>query len=246
MRFLSSLARIKEPNAHSWNTMIKGYSMTLNPRDSIVFYAKNMGKLCVSPQAHLYFASQSLFKGQSRKPTKCFCSITEVWVRDHFVQNSLVSTFVVCVYIKLLRKVFVEMQKRDVISYTALIDGFKRNRRSAEALELFLEMKKTGVRVDEDAQGMEGLTVVVAQLANVPAGSARLHGLGDLVLAALCDSVLVHDRRHDSSAGATIAAELSLPTVQEVAARWRLLEISTGASTGGPPLLESSRGRSSW
>nr|GMD57211.1 pentatricopeptide repeat-containing protein At1g50270 [Ipomoea batatas] len=63
--------------------------------------------------------------------------------------NSLVSTFVVCAYIKLLRKVFVEMQKRDVISYTALIDGFKRNRRSAEALELFLEMKKTGVRVDE-------------------------------------------------------------------------------------------------
>nr|GMD49805.1 pentatricopeptide repeat-containing protein At1g50270 [Ipomoea batatas] len=88
-------------------------------------------------------AAPAFSKAKAGNPLKVFAQLLKFgFGSDHFVQNSLVSTFVVCAYIELSRKVFVEMQKRDVISYTALIDGFKRNRRSAEALELFLEMKK--------------------------------------------------------------------------------------------------------
>nr|GMD85531.1 pentatricopeptide repeat-containing protein At1g50270 [Ipomoea batatas] len=147
---LSLFTRIKEPNAHSWNTMIKGYSMTSNPHDSIVFYAK-MRKNRVFPNNHTFNLLLKAFsKAKAGNPLQVFAQVVKFgFGSDHFVQNSLVSTFAVCGHIELSRKVFVEMQQRDVISYTALIDGFKRNNRPAEALELFLEMKRTGVRVDE-------------------------------------------------------------------------------------------------
>nr|GMD90731.1 pentatricopeptide repeat-containing protein At1g50270 [Ipomoea batatas] len=147
---LSLFARIKEPNAHSWNTMIKGYSMTSNPYDSIVFYAK-MRENRVFPNNHTFNLLLKAFsKAKAGNPLQVFAQVVKFgFGSDHFVQNSLVSTFAVCGYIELSRKVFDEMQQRDVISYTALIDGFKRNNRPAEALELFLEMKRTGVRVDE-------------------------------------------------------------------------------------------------
>lgn len=49
------------------------------------------------------------------------------------------------------RRVFDEMTQRDVVAYTALMDGYVRIARAREALELFLEMRVSGVAADEVA-----------------------------------------------------------------------------------------------
>lgn len=43
------------------------------------------------------------------------------------------------------------MAQKDVVAYTALMDGYIRNARASQALELFLEMRVTGGVVDEGA-----------------------------------------------------------------------------------------------
>lgn len=124
--------------------------MTSTPRDSIVFFTKMLENR-VFPNKHTFpLLLKAFSKAKAGNPLQVFAQVVKFgFGSDHFVQNSLVSTFAVCGYIELSRKVFVEMQHKDLVSYTALIDGFTRNGRPAEALELFLEMKRTDVRVDE-------------------------------------------------------------------------------------------------
>ncbi|WMV50065.1 hypothetical protein MTR67_043450, partial [Solanum verrucosum] len=82
---------------------------------------------------------------------------------DQFVQNSLVSSFSSSGYVHLARQVFDDITHKDVLSYTALIDGYARNALPIRALKLFLEMRRAQVKVDE--------VVVVATLS--PAGTLR-------------------------------------------------------------------------
>ncbi|CAH9101108.1 unnamed protein product [Cuscuta europaea] len=147
---LSIFTGIKEPNAHSWNAMIKGYSTTSNPHDSILLFAK-MRESLAFPNKHTFpLLLKAFSKARAENPLQVFAQTVKFgFDTDHFVQNSLVSSLAVCGYIDYSCKVFVEMPQRDVISYTALIDGYMRNGRPSEALELFLHMRGAGVKVDE-------------------------------------------------------------------------------------------------
>lgn len=68
---------------------------------------------------------------------------------DAFVRNSLVSAFAHCGYVQCSRRLFVEIAEKDAVSWTALINGCLRNGHAVEALECFLEMRSSGVEVDE-------------------------------------------------------------------------------------------------
>ncbi|RAL48390.1 hypothetical protein DM860_005814 [Cuscuta australis] len=147
---LSIFSRIKEPNAHSWNSMIKGYSKASNLRASVLFFSK-MRENLVPPNKHTFPLLLKAFSvAKTENPLQVFAQVVKFgFDSDLFVQNSLVSALAVCGYVDHSCKVFVEMPQRDVISYTALIDGYIRSSRPAEALELFLEMRRAGVSVDE-------------------------------------------------------------------------------------------------
>ncbi|XP_057827530.2 putative pentatricopeptide repeat-containing protein At3g13770, mitochondrial [Cryptomeria japonica] len=71
------------------------------------------------------------------------------FLTDTFLGNKLIKMFAKCDSVEDARNVFVEMPKRDVFSWTAMISAFVRNNFYKEALELFYEMRKEGIKPNE-------------------------------------------------------------------------------------------------
>lgn len=67
---------------------------------------------------------------------------------DVFALNTLLNAYLTCGCTNTARKVFDEMPKRDVVAWTMLMNGYVRNGRGREAIELFFSMRKQGVRSD--------------------------------------------------------------------------------------------------
>ncbi|CAN4123499.1 unnamed protein product [Withania somnifera] len=155
---------IRNPTIHTWNIMFKGFSNSSYPQKSVRFYIQ-MRQDGFFPNKHTFpLLLKAFSRAKNEKPHLLLAEIFKFgYISDQFVQNSLVSAFASSGYVDLARQVFDEIMHKDVLSYTALIDGYARNALPLRALELFLEMRQAEVKVDEVA--------VVAALS--PAGTLR-------------------------------------------------------------------------
>ncbi|KAK4749340.1 hypothetical protein SAY87_026789 [Trapa incisa] len=68
---------------------------------------------------------------------------------DVILDNHILNMYGKCGSLEDSRKVFDEMPYRNVVSWTALIAGYSQNGKDAHALELYLEMLKSGVEPDD-------------------------------------------------------------------------------------------------
>ncbi|KAL2233165.1 pentatricopeptide repeat-containing protein At1g50270 [Sesamum indicum] len=143
---VSIFDQIRDANVFTYNALIRGFSS--DPQNAIFVYIR-MRQEGVLPNKHTY---PLLLKSKSKVPLQIFAQAIKFGFGcDHFVRNSLVSALSNCGLIESARQVFNEMTRKDVVAYTALMDGYVRNARAFEALELFLEMRVLGVCVDEVA-----------------------------------------------------------------------------------------------
>ncbi|KAL1556445.1 pentatricopeptide repeat-containing protein [Salvia divinorum] len=143
---LSILNQIRRPDVYTYNALIRGFIS--DPNTAILIYAK-MHQKGVSPNKHTL---PLLLKSKTHIPFQIFAhSIKFGFSSDHFLLNTLLSVCAKGGFIECARKVFDEMPHRDVVGYTALMDGYVRNGRARDALNLFLEMRASGVTVDEVA-----------------------------------------------------------------------------------------------
>ncbi|KAK2970817.1 hypothetical protein RJ640_010089 [Escallonia rubra] len=145
----SLLDQIGRPDIYLWNRIIQGISTSTDPdpQMGILFYAR-MRQNGVLPNKHTF---PILLKALLHEnPCQVYGHIVKFGLSDdRFVQNSVVSAFANGGCIDSARQVFDEITDKDVISWTAMIGGYSRNGRGVEALALFLEMKSTGIKVDE-------------------------------------------------------------------------------------------------
>ncbi|KAM3343170.1 pentatricopeptide repeat-containing protein [Capsicum galapagoense] len=155
---------ITNPTIHTWNIIFKGFSNTSHPQSSISFYSQ-MRQHGLFPNKHTFpLLLRAFSRAKNQNPLLVLAQIQKFgYTSDQFVQNSLVSCFASSGYVDIALQVFDEITHKDVLSYTALIDGYARNDLPVRALELFLEMRQEEVKVDEVA--------VVAALC--PAGTLR-------------------------------------------------------------------------
>ncbi|PHT55010.1 hypothetical protein CQW23_03496 [Capsicum baccatum] len=155
---------ITNPTIHTWNIIFKGFSNTSHPQSSISFYIQ-MRQYGLFPNKHTFpLLLRAFSRAKNQNPLIVLAQIQKFgYTSDQFVQNSLVSCFASSGYVDIALQVFDEITHKDVLSYTALIDGYARNALPVRALELFLEMRQEEVKVDEVA--------VVAALC--PAGTLR-------------------------------------------------------------------------
>ncbi|KAK4423234.1 Pentatricopeptide repeat-containing protein [Sesamum alatum] len=141
---VSIFDQIRDANVFTYNALIRGFSS--DPQNAIFVYVK-MRQEGVLPNKHTF---PLLLKSKSKVPFQIFAQAIKFgFGSDHFARNSLVSSLSNCGLIEGARQVFDEMTRKDVVAYTALMDGYVRNARAFEALELFLEMRVLGVCVDE-------------------------------------------------------------------------------------------------
>lgn len=68
--------------------------------------------------------------------------------KDVIIESALVDLYAKCGTVDLARRVFVSMEVRNLITWNSMISGFAQNGRGVEALALFEDMIKEGIKPD--------------------------------------------------------------------------------------------------
>ncbi|KAF5750014.1 pentatricopeptide repeat-containing protein [Tripterygium wilfordii] len=142
--------QIKGPGIHLWNSMIRYFSTSTQQHGSLVCYAR-MRQDGVFPDKHTFpLLLKAFSKLRNENPLQFYAHIVKFgWESDCFVGNSLISAFVNSGCLDFARQVFAECPQKDVVTWTAIIDGHVRNGCAMGGLRCFVEMISTGMKVDE-------------------------------------------------------------------------------------------------
>ncbi|CAO2813420.1 unnamed protein product [Amaranthus hypochondriacus] len=150
------LNSLHTPNSYFWNTMVRAYSESSDPFESIsLFVAMQMEQPSVIAPRPDKFTYPFVVKACSRlKDTnlgkQVHCLISKVgFDSDRYICNSLIHMYMKFNDLGSARKVFDRMSDRDVVSWTSVIDGLVDNGRGIEAIKLFDEMMDSGIEPND-------------------------------------------------------------------------------------------------
>ncbi|XP_057823025.2 LOW QUALITY PROTEIN: pentatricopeptide repeat-containing protein At1g11290, chloroplastic [Cryptomeria japonica] len=138
--------RMPDRDVCLWNVLIRGYARNGPCEEALALYYQ-MQEHGVQPDKFTFpfvlKACAELSALQQGK--KIHEDIVGRWFeKDIYVGNSLVAMYAKCGKIDIAREVFNKMSERDVVSWTALIDGLAQNGNDSEALILFDQMVESG------------------------------------------------------------------------------------------------------
>ncbi|CAK9137407.1 unnamed protein product [Ilex paraguariensis] len=130
-------------NAISWTTMISGYMQNSFDWDAMEMFAE-MSRLGWKPDP--FACTSALTSCGSLEALKQGRQVHAYTIKanldsDDFVKNGLIDMYSKCNSLTDARKAFADMVDHDVISYNAMIEGYSRQEKLSEALNLFREMR---------------------------------------------------------------------------------------------------------
>ena len=135
----------------SWTTLIEGYGQHGHQKEAFEVYCQ-MQRVGLKPNQITYM---SILNACSC-PTALECGkeihahIISARVQSQVrVGTALVNMYAKCGSIRDARLVFDEMGKRDVISWTAMIEGYSQHGHYEEAFEVFQQMQRAGLKPDQ-------------------------------------------------------------------------------------------------
>ncbi|KAB2610273.1 pentatricopeptide repeat-containing protein [Pyrus ussuriensis x Pyrus communis] len=162
--------QMPQPNTFFYNTLIRGYSKSSSPSQSVVLF-NQMRLNCVDPDeftftfllksrsrmkidfgfcAHLFVQNALIhIYGARGMPVAARRVFDEAVAHDVVSWSGLVIAHVRAGELEFARQVFDEMPERDVVSWTAMISANSQAKYSREVLDLFWEMNREGVMPDE-------------------------------------------------------------------------------------------------
>lgn len=150
------ISTIHTPITRIFNKTIEAFSNSPHPHISLFCYAR-MRQNGVNPDEHTFpLLLKTFSKSNVQDPFQLYAQITKFGLHfDRFVRNALISAFANCGFMECACRVFDESPSlQDIVSWTALIDGYVKNDRAGEALRCFVKMRSKGTtRID-------GVTVV--------------------------------------------------------------------------------------
>ncbi|XP_071720462.1 pentatricopeptide repeat-containing protein At4g21065 [Rutidosis leptorrhynchoides] len=166
--------QIHNPNIFTWNTMIRGYAESQNPKPAIDEHRK-MRVFAVEPDTHTYpFLLKAIAKLMDVREGEMVHSVV---VKNGFgslvfVQNGVVHMYAACGRAESAHKLFEEMSERNLVTWNSVINGFVLNGRPNETLTLFRDMVDDGV--EPDGFTLVSLLTACAELGALVLGK-RLH-----------------------------------------------------------------------
>lgn len=143
--------RMREKNVVSWNSMIAGYAQNGQSPQAIELF-KQMIRIghpkpdevtmvtVLSACGHLGALELGRWVVNFLSKTQIKPSISGY--------NSMISMYCKCGDMKDARRIFQEMDVRDVVSYNTMITGFAAHGDASEAIELVLTMQEDGIKPD--------------------------------------------------------------------------------------------------
>lgn len=140
---------INTSDTRIFNKLITAFSISSHPHTSLLCYAK-MREKGVEPDQHTFPLLLKMFsKSIFQDPCMLYAQIFKLgFDLDRFVCNALISAFGYMGFMESACQVFDESLFKDIVAWTALINGYVRNDCPCEALKCFVEMKSMGVMID--------------------------------------------------------------------------------------------------
>ncbi|KAJ1284534.1 hypothetical protein BS78_03G211300 [Paspalum vaginatum] len=141
---------ISQPNASAWNCMIRGYANRGAPSDSLAMFRAMLQK-GVPPDSYTMAAAVSASAAFADWERRATGDAVHAMVRkigcasDLFVMSGLVNLYGTFRSVEDARKVFVEMQERDVVSWTSMISAFAQRGMWDDVLRFLAEMQADGI-----------------------------------------------------------------------------------------------------
>ncbi|XP_004512345.1 putative pentatricopeptide repeat-containing protein At3g05240 [Cicer arietinum] len=143
--------QIHSPNVYIWNSMIRGYAKSQNPKMSLLLY-REMLQTGYSPD---HFTFPFVLKASSVISDQ-FCGkcIHSCIVKSGFEANVYAATGLLHMYVSFRDmeyglKLFDKIPKWNVVAWTCLIAGYVNNNQPREALKVFKDMGHWGVVPNE-------------------------------------------------------------------------------------------------
>lgn len=141
-------SQISNKNIVTWNAVIAGYVGNSRSEDGLKVFRHMMGCGMMpnsSTLSSILLGCSNLSALQLGKQVHQFISKTPLY-GDTTAGTSLISMYSKCGDLKGAWKVFLEMDQRDVVTWSAMISGFAQHGLGKLALDLFDEMVKDGMK----------------------------------------------------------------------------------------------------
>ncbi|KAK9158598.1 hypothetical protein Scep_005172 [Stephania cephalantha] len=145
-------SQIDRPSVFIWNTMIRGYSRSESPNESLVLFKSMMMSAAVSPNNFTY---PFLINACAKMPRidsgrGVHAQIAKTGFESNlFIRNALVHLYCSFGGLDNAQLVFDESWERDCVSFNTMIHGHAQFGRAMLALGLFREMQGSGIEPDE-------------------------------------------------------------------------------------------------
>lgn len=142
---------IDVPSVYIWNSVIRGYANSSNPRESILLYIQMIQN--GYPPDHFTFPF--VLKASSAIADKIFgksvhnCMVKSGFEEDAYAATCLLHMYVSCADMKSGLKVFDIIPKSNVVAWTCLIAGYVNNNLACTAIQVFKEMDDWRVEPNE-------------------------------------------------------------------------------------------------
>ncbi|KAL2923262.1 hypothetical protein RDABS01_014753 [Bienertia sinuspersici] len=142
---------IKVKNTISWTALISGYARIGCKADALELFRKMPNKNLLSWSALIsgvVSASANLAALQLGKQLHCLV-ILFGFERNVFISNSLIDMYAKCSDLLAAKSIFNGKSNRDVVCWTSIIVGMAQHGQAKEALWLYDEMVRDGVKPNE-------------------------------------------------------------------------------------------------
>ncbi|XP_011624832.2 pentatricopeptide repeat-containing protein At5g66520-like [Amborella trichopoda] len=138
---------LTDPKLFIWNTMLRGYASSSNPKEALHLYNR-MLRRNIFPDTFTYS-----FAIKACVPIRAFSKGEEIRCRalksglesSEFVRKAVVRLYVFCGEISVASEMFDEIQERDVVLETLMLDGLAKRGLLERARKLFDEMPQRNV-----------------------------------------------------------------------------------------------------
>ncbi|XP_047179696.1 pentatricopeptide repeat-containing protein At5g08305 isoform X1 [Vigna umbellata] len=141
-------SQLSSPTIFNWNTIIRGYSNSKIPVNSLSIFLK-MLRLGVAPD---YFTYPFLVKASARLLNQEIGVSVHAHIiqsgheSDRFIQNSLIHMYASCGNIMWAQKVFDSIQGKNLVSWNSMLDGYANCGEMVTAQKVFDSMLEKDVR----------------------------------------------------------------------------------------------------
>lgn len=141
---------MEDKNLVSWNAMIAGYSQHGLPNETLNMFCEMVSN-GIQPDeisiTSVLGACSQLSALQLGKEAHCYALKAHL-TEDIFVGCKIIDMYAKCGSVEVSRNIFDRLKEKDVASWTVIISGYGIHGRGKEALELFEEMQRLGLKPD--------------------------------------------------------------------------------------------------